>query len=63
MALGTLLTLTANRLLTQQAYEVSDPPWTFAAAARSLFILTLLACWVRLRRALDVDPVTALRSE
>lgn len=37
MALGTLLTLTANRLLTQQAYEVSDLPWTFAARPRARY--------------------------
>lgn len=63
MAVGTLLTIAAGRLLAQQAYPVSDLPWMLAAVAGLLIILTLVACWVPLRRALAVDPVTALRSE
>jgi ABC-type antimicrobial peptide transport system permease subunit len=58
-----LLTVMAGRLLAQQAYSVSDLPWMLAAVASLLLILTLLACWVPLRRALALDPVIALRSE
>jgi ABC-type antimicrobial peptide transport system permease subunit len=63
MAVGAMLTLTAGRLLARQAYQLSDLPWMFAAVASFLSILTLLACWVPLRRALAVDPVAALRAE
>ena len=63
IAAGAVLTLAAARLLARQAYPMSDLPWMFAAVAGFLSILTLLACWVPLRRALAVDPVTALRSE
>jgi putative ABC transport system permease protein len=63
IAIGAVLTLTADRLLARQAYPVSDLPWIFAAVAGFLSILTVLACWVPLRRALAVDPVAALRSE
>jgi predicted lysophospholipase L1 biosynthesis ABC-type transport system permease subunit len=63
IALGTLLTMTAGRLLAQQAYELSDLPWMFAAVASLLIILTLLACWGPLRKALAVDPMTTLRAE
>jgi putative ABC transport system permease protein len=63
IVVGALLTLTAGRLLAQQAYQVSDLPWIFAAVATFLSILTLLACWLPMRRALAVDPVAALRSE
>src|SRR5579864_6698106 len=63
IAVGALLTLTVDRLLARQAYPVGDLPWMFAAVAGFLSILTVLACWVPLRRALAVDPVAALRSE
>ena len=63
MAVGALLTLAASRLLSRQAYPMSDLPWMLAAVAGLLSVLTLLACWVPLRRALAVDPVAALRSE
>jgi predicted permease len=63
VAIGGLLTLTGGRLLARQAYLVSDLPWMFAAVAILLSALTLVACWVPLRRAIAVDPVAALRSE
>jgi putative ABC transport system permease protein len=63
MAVGTLLTLAATRLLAQRLFPVMDLPWIFAAVASLLSILTLAACWVPLRHALNVDPVAALRAE
>jgi hypothetical protein len=77
MAIGSLLTMTLGQWLSQriqligdqfqrrdtQAYQVSDLPWMLAAVAAMLTVLTLLACWVPLRKALAVDPVRALRAE
>jgi len=37
--------------------------WTFSFAALSLFMLTLMACYIPARRAVGVDPMTALRCE
>lgn len=77
VAFGALLTTTAGRLLAHgievagnqvqrndaQVYRIGDLAWMNAAVASLLLILTLLACWVPLRRALAVDPITTLRSE
>jgi MacB-like periplasmic core domain len=63
MAAGTLLAITVGRLFVQEAYLINDLPWMFAAVISLLLILTLLTCWVPLRRALAVDPVRTLRAE
>ena len=63
LAIGGLLTIVASPLLGQQTYLVSDLLWMYAAVACFLLILTLISCWVPMRRALAVDPVVTLRSE
>jgi hypothetical protein len=63
LAAGIPLTIALGRLWGQGAYKPSDVTWMIAAVGGLLFILTLLACWAPLRRALAVDPMTALRSE
>jgi ABC-type antimicrobial peptide transport system permease subunit len=77
VAFGALLTTTAGRLLAHgiqvagnqiqrndvQIYRMGDLAWMNAAVASLLLILALFACWVPLRRALAVDPITTLRSE
>jgi putative ABC transport system permease protein len=77
LALGTLITIAAGRILARQiqlasdqfqrndgqAYQFGDVPWLLAVVASMLIVLTLLACWFPVRRALAVDPVTTLRSE
>jgi len=54
----------ATRFLGTLMFGVSpvDPP-TFAAAAAVLIIVALLAHWVPIRRALRIDPASALRAE
>lgn len=63
MAAGILLSLMVARLSTQPAILAGDLPWIIAGVACLLLVLTLVACWVPMRRALAVDPMTALRSE
>jgi len=63
IVIGAILIAPASRLVAQQTYQPTDLPWMIAAVASLLLVLTLLACWVPLRRAVAVDPVTALRAE
>jgi len=63
IAAGALLAAAAERMLAQQSYASSELPLMVAGVAAALLLVTLAACWVPLRTALGVDPVTALRSE
>jgi putative ABC transport system permease protein len=63
MALGILLTTTASRLLARQGLPTGDLPWMVLAVATLLLLLTVVACWVPVRRAIALDPVATLRSE
>jgi predicted permease len=51
-----------TRLLSSELYGVSAAdPLTFFGVALLMAIVTLLACYVPTRRAMSVDPLTALR--
>jgi putative ABC transport system permease protein len=63
IGVGSLLAVAASRLLASQVPDLKNSPRMLAAVAGLLLILTILACWVPVRRALAVDPLTALRSE
>jgi predicted lysophospholipase L1 biosynthesis ABC-type transport system permease subunit len=45
------------------APSLNDAPWILAAVAALLLLLTILACWVPIRKALAVDPMMTLRME
>ena len=65
---GTAIGLTAAFWLTQfiesLLFSVSpNDPATFAAVGALLLLVATLACYVPARRAMGVDPVTALRAE
>ena len=63
IGLGGVLAVLARQFLAQQVPDVRNGPTILAGAAALLVVLTVLACLVPARRALAVDPLTALRSE
>jgi predicted permease len=64
IALGLAGALATTKLMQNELYGVQPTdPLTFVAAALLLVMVTLLACYVPARRAIEVDPTTALRQE
>jgi len=61
---GVVIALSLAKLLANQMYGVSErDPVSFAVVSLLLAMISLLACWIAARRALQVDPIVALRSE
>lgn len=64
LAIGLAGAFAATRLLRSMLFEVkSTDPWTYAASALLLGVVTLGACFVPALRASRVDPLVALRQE
>jgi putative ABC transport system permease protein len=62
--IGLIGALLVSRLLASFLFGVgATDPLTFAAVAAMLLTVALLATYVPARRALRVDPITALRVE
>jgi putative ABC transport system permease protein len=63
-ALGVVVGLFATRLLDSLLFHTSQrDPMAFAAAPVVLLAAAVIACYVPARRAVRVDPVSALRSQ
>jgi putative ABC transport system permease protein len=61
---GLVGSLAASRLVASQLYGVSSSdPFTLTGIIALLVAAALLACWLPARRAAQIDPLTALRSE
>jgi len=64
VATGTFLALLLTPVMSNLLFGVKpDDPVTFAGSAVFLALIGVLACYIPARRATNVDPVVALRSE
>ncbi len=63
-AAGIAIALAAGKFFSMVLYGVSDKdPVTYAVAIGGMAFVALAACWLPARRAIKVDPSTALRTE
>jgi putative ABC transport system permease protein len=64
ITLGLVGAFAVTRLLASELYGVSSvDPLTYMAAAGLMAVVTLLSCYIPTRRAMQVDPLIALREE
>ena len=64
LAAGLGCALLVGRLLASQLFDISPrDPLTFSVVAVVLIGVAACACWIPARRALRIDPITALRFE
>jgi putative ABC transport system permease protein len=64
LAIGVFGALALTRVLAGLLFGVSArDPLTFVLVPGALFVVALAACWIPARRAMQVEPVIALRGE
>jgi putative ABC transport system permease protein len=61
---GMIISLALTRLIASQIWGVSaTDPWTSSAVVLVIFVAGPAACWLPARRATQVNPLIALRTE
>jgi putative ABC transport system permease protein len=64
MAIGVGASLVLTRIISSALFGVTaSDPTTYAVVLLALFVVACLACFVPARRALRVDPLTAMRQD
>ncbi len=64
VALGLVAALALSRYMTSMLFQLTaTDPVTFASAAAVLLGVALIAAWLPARRAVRVDPTSALRAD
>lgn len=64
VVIGILVAAVATRLVSGLLFNTNaNDPWIYASLSAMLLAMAALACYVPARRAMRVDPMTALRSE
>ena len=64
MVIGLVASLSMTRIIEQSLFGVtSTDPATYAIVLLTLFVVACLACYVPARRALNVDPLEAMRQD
>lgn len=62
IAMGFAAAWAAGKFFSQILYGISaHDPWTYLCAVGFIAAIALLACWAPARRAITLDPLTALR--
>ena len=64
VAAGLAIAMMLASLVSSQMYGISvRDPFSFAVVSLLLGMISLTACWIASRRAMNVDPNVALRCE
>ena len=64
MAIGLAASLSLTKIIERSLYGVTaTDPTTYTLVLLTLFVVACLACYVPARRALDVDPLAAMRQD
>ncbi len=64
IAIGFAAAFAAGKFFSQILYGISaHDPWTYLCAVGFIAVIALVACWAPARRAITLDPLTALRTD